>query len=35
MGVAVNHRTLVIERLLSGSPCHAFRFCSDGNPPSD
>lgn len=29
MGVTVNHRTFVIERLLPGSPRHAFRFWSD------
>lgn len=29
MGVAVNHRTFVIERELPGSPAHAFRFWSD------
>ena len=29
MGVEVNHRTFVIERILPGSPGHAFRFWSD------
>ncbi|WEK04682.1 MAG: SRPBCC domain-containing protein [Candidatus Devosia phytovorans] len=29
MGVAVNHRSFVIERLLPGSPSHAFRFWSE------
>lgn len=29
MGVAVNHRTFVIERNLPGSPRHAFRFWSE------
>ena len=29
MGVAVHHRSFVIERQLPGSPAHAFRFWSD------
>lgn len=29
MGVSVNHRMFVIERILPGSPRHAFRFWSD------
>jgi len=29
MGIAVDHRTFVIERELPGSPAHAFRFWSD------
>jgi uncharacterized protein YndB with AHSA1/START domain len=29
MGVAVNHRSFVIERRLPGSTAHAFRFWSD------
>lgn len=29
MGVSVNHRTFVIERVLPGTPRHAFRFWSD------
>lgn len=29
MGVAVDHRSFVIERTLPGSPTHAFRFWSD------
>jgi uncharacterized protein YndB with AHSA1/START domain len=29
MGVSVNHRTFAIERLLPGSPSHAFRFWSE------
>ena len=29
MGVAVDHRSFVIERTLPGSPAHAFRFWSD------
>jgi uncharacterized protein YndB with AHSA1/START domain len=29
MGVAVNHRSFVIERMLPGGPRHAFRFWSD------
>lgn len=29
MGVTVDHRSFVIERQLSGSPAHAFRFWSE------
>lgn len=29
MGVSVNHRTFSIERVLPGSPRHAFRFWSE------
>jgi uncharacterized protein YndB with AHSA1/START domain len=29
MGVAVDHRSFVIERTLPGSPGHAYRFWSD------
>jgi uncharacterized protein YndB with AHSA1/START domain len=29
MGISVNHRTFAIERLLPGSPRHAFRFWSE------
>jgi len=29
VGVSVNHRMFVIERILPGSPRHAFRFWSD------
>lgn len=29
MGVSVNHRTFVIERVLPGRPAHAFRFFAE------